>query len=183
MDDKLFYDYENSSCSKINKVVTINNPIYKSFQGKYFMGQTGEMILSPCCNAYAALFNPQNSNFDLFFSVFTVTNYSDVPLNAEVWLIPSFTPSGIESDLVSPANIAIKPIQIPKVKLLYDQFTNKPKWEGTNVFDRIVSPYSTLADEKDGKIIIPPDGAFLVKVASISTETSKIRIAFGWWEE
>lgn len=52
-----------------------------------------------------------------------------------------------------------------------------------NDFDRIVPPYSTLPDEKDGKIIIPPDSAFLVKTTSSGSEISKIRIAFGWWEE
>jgi len=44
-------------------------------------------------------------------------------------------------------------------------------------------PQSTISDEKDGKIIIPPGGSFMVFLISPGMGSTAARIAFGWWED
>lgn len=71
-------DFSNEhSCDKINESVNVPISLYKSLQGKYFVGQTEELRVWNGSNAWAGLFNPHNSCVNLYANVVTISNFSD----------------------------------------------------------------------------------------------------------
>lgn len=173
-----------SSVKPLPQVVNIPNPLYKSLQGKYFIGQTQTLFVDNGKNAWAGLINPANSGRDLFFNVFTISNFSSSDtITAELWL--NTTPPGdpAVSSLVSPTNTELYPTPSPKVVLQYVQSTDGTPSGGVNILDRIVPPNTTLVSEEDGKIIIPPGGNVLMFLKSSAGKTIEGIVAFGWWEK
>lgn len=166
----------------LQQVVDITNPLYQSLQGKYFIGQTPTLIVGNGSNAWAALNNPRDSHKNLFFNVFTISNFSSNIITAQLWLNAVISGDSASSSLISPTNTAITPKPKHKVELLYAQSTNKTPSGGVNIFDRIVPPYTTLVSEEDGKIIIPPGGNVLLFLKSSGHEDINAIVAYGWWE-
>lgn len=164
---------------KLTKVVTIANSLDKSLKGTYFIGQTPTLILNDNI-AYGALFNPKNSGVNLFVNVFTITNFSDKPLTAKIW-INSVPPShGHESPLVTTTNTAICPAPISPVKIIY-KMDSCPITTGVNAFDRVIPGQSTIVAEEDGKYIVPPNKFFIISLTSTAPGPIRVAIAFGWW--
>ncbi len=151
-------------------------------QGKYFVGQTENLLVGKGSYGWAGLFNPRNSGVDLFANVITFSNFSDQYLTAQIWLNAKFSDEGTISEKVSPANIAIEPKPINKVDIRYVQSTDNLPMCGVNIFDRIVPPNSTLVSEEDGKFIVPSGGNYSVLIKSSCPELSKVIVALGWWE-
>ena len=166
----------------LQQVVDIPNPLFQSLQGKYFIGQTPTLFVSNSSNAWAALSNPPNSYKNLFFNVFTISNFSSNVISAELWLNTNLAGDSAASSSISPANTAFTPKPDHKIQLLYVQSTGETPSGGVNIFDRIVPPYATLASEEDGKIIIPPGGNVLLFLKSSCHETINAIVAYGWWE-
>lgn len=166
----------------LRQVVDIPNPLYQSLQGKYFIGQTPTLSVSNSCNAWAALVNPDCSHKNLFFNVFTISNFSSTIITAQLWL--NTTPPGnpATSSLISPTNTAFSPTPDHEVLLQYVPSTCGIPSDGVNILDRIVPPNTTLVSEEDGKIIIPPGGNALLFLKSSSKKTINAIVAYGWWE-
>lgn len=167
------------------EVVSVPNPLFKSLQGKYFVGQTELLTFSNTANAWGALINPKGSGVNLFANAFTVSNFSDKPFLAQIWFNTNLPGTGSVSSKVSPANTALVPPPVPKVQVQFNQNVSGIPVGGVNVFDRIVSPGATLASEEDGKFIFPPGGnwsLFLTSPGPLVVSLSAI-VAFGWWEE
>ena len=179
------FSESNTRFIKREEVVNVPMSLYKSMQGRYFVGQTEALWVANGSNAWAGLFNPCNSNIDLFANVFTISNFSNQYLTAEVWLNPQFPEVGSRSvsKLVSPSNTALKPRPENKVDIRFIQSTEEIPKGGVNIYDRIVPPNVTLVGEEDGKFIIPSDGNYSIFIKSSSSELSKVIVAFGWWEE
>jgi len=167
---------------KPDEVVSIPVSLSRSMQGKYFVGQTGILWVNNESNAWAGLVNPQNSNVNLFANVLTVSNFSDEYLTVQIWLDTSLPKKSIISDKVSPANTTLDPLPENEVDIRYIKSTTIIPEDGTNVFERIVPPNTTLVSEEDGKFIEPPGGSYVVVIKSASFEFSKVIVAFGWWE-
>lgn len=178
-------NYSESDTRFIRREEVVNVPIslYKSMQGRYFVGQTETLWIGNDSNAWAGLFNPRSSDIDLFANVFTISNFSNQYLTVEVWLNPQFSEIGSISKMVSPANTALKPRPDNKVDIRFVQSTGELPKGGVNIFDRIVPPNGTLVSEEDGKFIIPSGGNYSIFIKSSSSELSKVIVAFGWWEE
>ncbi len=172
----------NHELKPFQQVVDITNPFYQSLQGKYFIGQTPTLFVGNGSNAWAALVNPNSSHKNLFFNVFTVSNFSSNIITAELWL--NTTPPGdpAASSSISPTNTAFLPKPDHKVLLQYVQSTDGVPSGGVNILDRIVPPNTTLVSEEDGKIIIPPGGNVLLFLKSSGIETINAIVAYGWWE-
>lgn len=164
------------------QMVNIPNTLYKSMQGKYFIGQSQTLLAGNGSNTWAALINPYDSHRNLFFNVFTVSNFSSDILTAELWLNTNPPDNPATSVSVSPADTTIKPKPENKARLRYVQATEGFPSGGVNIFDRIVPPKSTLASEEDGKIIVPPGGNVLLFIKAPSKEITNSIVAFGWWE-
>ncbi|WP_125152375.1 DUF6143 family protein [Clostridium rectalis] len=175
--------HTNITCINPIKVVNIENPVKKSFQGKYFLGQTRFLTFGDGCNAWGGLFNPKKSGVNLFVSTFAVTNASETPFLAQIWFNPLINHPGVTSKMVTPGNTVLCPLPKPKIRLAYNENTSENLCNGVNAFNRIVPAFSSIADDKNGKFIIPPGGSFVIFLPSIDEELRKGDIAFGWWEE
>ncbi|PRR78080.1 hypothetical protein CLLI_20000 [Clostridium liquoris] len=182
LDKNESYDYQQFA-KPLQQVVSIPNPLYKSLQGIYFIGQTPSLFVSNSSNAWAALVNPRDSCKDLFVNVLTISNFSTGIITAEIWLNTNPPGDLAISSSVSPANTALEPQPRQKVLLEYVQSTEGSPSGGVNIYDRIVPPNTTLASEEDGKLIIPPGGNFVLFLRGSSNEAIKTIVAFGWWEK
>lgn len=168
---------------KSQEVVSIPVPLSKSIQGKYFVGQTKPLFACDGKIALAGLVNPCYSGVNIFANVFTISNFSENYLTAEIWLNTDFPKNADISHMISPTNTTLCPLPKNKADIKFIKSTNiLPKY-GVNVYDRIVPPNTTLVSEEDGKFIEPPGGNFVVVIKSTSTILDKIIVAFGWWEQ
>ncbi|MCW2279397.1 DUF6143 family protein [Heliophilum fasciatum] len=166
------------------QVVDITNPTLQSILGNYFIGQTEEMAIAGNNHGWAALKNPIHSGVNLFFDIFTITNYWGTPITAEIWLNPKLPGLGMPTPYVTPANLTISPPPKPKVKLLFASPVPGRPTGGINVFDRIVTPYSTLvSDSSKGGIILGPGDVFAVFLRPQGEQKIPVRVVFSWWEE
>jgi hypothetical protein len=168
---------------KSQEVVSIPVPLFKSIQGKYFVGQTKPLFACDGKIALAGLVNPCNSGVNLFANVFTISNFSNNYLTAEIWLNTNFPKNADISHMISPTNTALCPITKNKVDIKFVKSTTIFPQDGVNIYDRIVPPNTTLVGEEDGKFIEPPGGNYVVVIKSSSSILDKIIVAFGWWEE
>lgn len=168
---------------KPKKVVSVPVPLFESKQGKYFVGQTENLFVGNGLNAWAGLVNPCNSDVNLFTNVFTISNFSNDYLTAEIWLNTDFDQKGMVSNKVSPTNTSLKPLSKNKVDIRFIESTTMTPKKGVNVYDRIVPPQSTLVGEEDGKFIAAPGGNYTVIIKSSSSKIDRVTVAFGWWEK
>jgi hypothetical protein len=173
---------EKSEDIRPKEVVSIPVDLSKSMQGKYFVGQSDALLVGDGSSAWAGLVNPHNSYIDLFVNVFTVSNFSDDILTAEIWLNKNIEDEGVISHKVSPTNTAIRPLPQNKAELRFVQSTTAIPENGVNVYERIVPPHTTLIGEEDGKFIEAPGGSYVVVLRSSSSKLDKAIVALGWWE-
>lgn len=158
--------------------------LYKSIQGKYFVGSSREEF-GDGKYALAGLFNPPDSGVLLFVNVFTVTNVSDFPFSIQVWLNGKTSGTIKLTDMQSPSNTALYPLPKPKVQFLYAENVDTEPWAGTSIYGRRCPAQATIVAEEDGKFICPPGGNFLINCIPPEKSNEKISgsVAFGWWEE
>lgn len=176
--DKGFrYDYP--------KEVNIPIELYESRKGEYFIGYADNLSYGNGTSAWARLYNPQNSDVNLFVNVWTVTDISEAPFRAQFWFNASPPGTPLESALVTPSNTAIRPIRRPKIKLQLASDVCGTPVGGTKAFVRRGEPLTTVVETENGKLIFPPGGSFLVFMSVEGNTDIKAagRIAFGWWEE
>ena len=158
--------------------------LYKSLQGKYFVGGSQEEFGSGKY-AWAGLFNPKDSGVLLFVNVFTVTNDSEIPFSVRVWLNAVTSGTAKQTEMQSPSNTALRPLPKPKVQFLYGENVDREPLSGTPIYGRRCPAESTVVAEEDGKFICRPGGNFLINCIPPETSNEKIKgkVAFGWWEE
>lgn len=166
------------------KVVDITSPAMNSMLGKYFIGQTGMLNFGNNYDAWGGILNPTNSDVNLYFDIFTITNFSSQSLSGEIWLNAKPPKKVKTSSTVTPSNQAISPPPKPKVIMVYADYMTEPLTKGVNIFGRIVPPNSTLvSDSHQGSIIIPPGGSFSILLKSPGSQNIKGTIVLTWWEE
>ncbi|HJV45099.1 MAG TPA: DUF6143 family protein [Bacillota bacterium] len=166
------------------EVVDITSPTQQSILGKYFIGQTQELTLEGTSHAWGGLVNPSDSKVNLFFDIFTVTNFSRYSFLAEIWLNAKLPGNPTISTYVHPSNLTLHPLPKPKVSLQFVSQTLGSPSGGVNAFDRIVVPNTTLiSDSSKGSIIIPPGGSFAIFLLPLGSGVAQSRIVLTWWEE
>ncbi len=179
----------NPMMSNINRlpcqVASMPYSLYQSLQGQYFVGYADEMFLEKDKNAWAALYNPPNSGVNLFVNVWTVTDLKEPPIRMQIWLNSRLPGKYTISNLVTPSNTAL--IHLPKPKTIMFEASNvtgSPEG-GVKAFVRRTQPGETVVAQEDGKFIIPPGGNFAVFLSNAEGVNipSRMRVAFGWWEE
>mgnify|MGYP000896863730 CR=1 FL=1 len=157
--------------------------LYKSLQGKYFVGYADSLTAAPGRNAWAGLFNPVGSGVILFVNVITVTNVMGVPFAGEFWFNALFPGTPVRSELYTPSNTTIRPLPAPKVSILeLSEASPIDPSAGTKIYSQLVDEESTVVFEENGKYIFPEGGSLIVRLNEIESETIG-RVAFGWWEE
>lgn len=165
------------------EVVSIPVSLYKSTRGRYFVGQTDTLQAGNGASAWAGLVNPRNSGVNLYANVFTISNFSNEYLTAQIWLNTTFPESASVSDKVSPANTSLRVIPQNNVNIRFIRTTALLPQNGVNVYERIVPPNTTLVSEEDGKFIEAPGGSYAVIIKSSKLTISEAVVAFGWWEK
>lgn len=166
------------------EVVDITSPGWNARMGRYFIGQTGELHFGNGSIACGGITNPRYSGVNLYFDIFTITNYMDQSFEAEIWL-NSVTPyNAVECTRIIPSNQSIIPPPKPKVSLWQSEYLRDGLQNGVDIFGRIVSPNSTLvSDSHQGSIIIGPGGTFSISLSSYEREIITATIVLTWWEE
>lgn len=167
----------------MEKVVSIPNSFYKAVKGKYFLGQTDLLLLGGEKEAWGGLVNPNRSEVIMFVNVMTVSNFTDMPFTAQIWHNSSVPEGSQLSDLVAPANSALKRPIRNEVEIRFLSSEGRITMDGINVFDRVVPPYSTVVKEDDGRFIFGEEGTYSVLLTAPDTSLISARLAFGWWEE
>lgn len=169
----------------ISQVADMPYPLYLSLQGKYFVGFAPDVAYDKGKYGWAGLVNPTKSCIDLHVYVWTITNFDDLPLNAEIWFNANIPEDTTLSDYISPANTAIYPLPQPKVRILQaNNVSNYPQC-GNRIFTKKVPSEVTIVGEEVGRFIFPPGGSFsvLLSTADASDPTGIANVAFGWYEE
>ena len=166
------------------QVVDLTNPTLQAILGNYFIGQTDLLTFGDKYNAWGALINPPDSGVDIFWNVYTFSNFSSRPFTAEVWLNSTPPGNGMSSKNVTSANQSISPPSLPKIELQYGDHVIKPPTGGIYSFTRIVEANNTLTrHDFQGMIIIPPGGSAITYLRSPVKGNIQATIAFGWWEQ
>lgn len=173
----------NGKSRRPKEVVSLPVPLFKSIEGRYFVGQTDSIKVGNGLSVWAGLVNPYKSNVNLYANVFTVSNFSNEYLVAEVWLNIDFPKESKTSHKVSPTNTALRPLSQNKVDIKFIESTAEAPKCGINVYERIVPPNTTLVAEEDGKFIEAPGGNYTIVIKSQGSKESEAIVAFGWWEK
>ncbi|MHB1421245.1 MAG: DUF6143 family protein [Bacillota bacterium] len=164
-----------------------NYPIslYKSMQGRYFVGYADNLSFGQGTSAWARLYNPIGSGVILHVNVWTISDVMESTFRVQIWF--NAKPPGMPSisDLVTPANLALVPQPQPKVRI---EFASKVIGEptgGVKAFVRRGEPETTIVAEEDGKFIFREGQSFMAFLSNPETPTlpAEGRVAFGWWEE
>lgn len=170
-------------CDEPPYIISMSDKVFQSMKGKYFLGQTKLIMIGEGMKAWGGLINPPESHVNLYVSMFTISNFSTYPFCSQVWLNANMPGPFNISNKVTSANTALQPIPRPRVQLQFAESVTGHPSGGVNPFNRIISPQSTMADEKSGSIIIPPGGSFIVFLVPPGACLVRARIALGWWEE
>lgn len=166
------------------EVVDITSPAMNSMLGRYFIGQTGMLSFGNNYDAWGGIINPTYSGVNLYFDIFTITNFSSQSFVGEIWLNAKPPKRVKNSSTVTPSNQAISPSPKPKAIMEYADYMTESLTKGVNIFDRIVVPNSTLvSDSHKGSIIIAPGGSFSILLKSSGSQSIKGTIVLTWWEE
>lgn len=166
------------------QVVNITSPALNSRLGRYFIAQTGLLDFGSGYNAWGGIINPINSGVNLYFDIFTITNFSTQSFVGEIWLNANVPKNAVVSTTVTPSNQGISPSSKPKAVMKYADYFTDPMTRGANIFGRIVAPNSTLvSDSHNGSIIIGPGGSFSVLLRPPVSQRITATIVLTWWEE
>lgn len=166
------------------EVVDITTPALNSMLGRYFIGQTELLNFGNRCDAWGGIVNPIDSGVNLYFDIFTITNFSAQSFVGGIWLNAKPPRKAKPSSTVTPSNQAIFPPPKPKAIMLDADNLNEPLLKGVNIFGRIVLPNSTLvSDSHKGSMIIPPGGTFSILLQTHDSRNVQGTIVLTWWEE
>ncbi len=165
------------------EVVDLTSPGWNARLGRYFIGQTEELHFGNGFFAWGGIVNPRYSGVNVYFDIFTITNFGEQSFDAEIWLnaAPPFDASECR---VTPSNQAISPPPRPKAVMLQAEYLRDVMPNGINIFGRIVTPNSTLvSDSHQGSILIGPGGSFSISLHSSERIITTATIVLTWWEE
>lgn len=168
----------------IPQSASVPMPLYKSLQGKYFVGCADSLDFGQNLGAWAGLSNPAGSGVNIYLSVWTVTSRCG-PWVAQIWFNAAMPGESSASPLVTPSNFAINPLQQPKALLLCASNVSGEPQGGVKAFARRGSAGSTIVAEEGGKFVFPAGGSFSVFLSNPENPDEKASgsVAFGWWEE
>lgn len=171
--------------STLKYTVDVPIELAKSLEGKYFVGYADNLTFGRGTSAWARLYNPVNSGVILHVTVWTVSDVSESTFRVQIWFnaVPPGNPK--KSALVTPSNMALCPLPLPRVNLQYASNVTGDPVGGIKAFVRRGQPETTMVSDEQGKFIFPPCGSFLIFLSNPESPglATSGRIAFGWWEE
>ena len=167
------------------QTASMANSLYHSLQGQYFVGYADNMYFESGKNAWAALYNPADSDVNLYVNVWTVTSLFQPVVRIQIWMNSKLPGQPIASRLVTPANAAICPPPRPEARLLQASNVEGAPTRGAKAYARRAPGGETSVAEEDGKFVIPPGGNFAIFLSydEATQDHASVRVAYGWWEE
>ncbi len=166
------------------QVVDLTSSGWNARLGRYFIGQTEELHFGNQLKAWSGIINPKYSGVNLYFDIFTITNYGEEYFDAEIWLNAEAPSYGTKLSTITPSNQSVTPLHKPNAFMLQTEYMKGDLKDGTDIFGRIVTPNSTLvSDSHQGSIIIGPGGSFSILLRSRGCEMVASTIVLTWWEE
>lgn len=169
----------------MDKNVNIAIELYESLQGKYFIGHVDNLKFGNGTNAWVRLYNPPYSGVNLYVNVWTITDITESPFQAQYWF--NSDPPGTHSEccsLITPTNTTIQPAPKTKIKIQFASHVNEKPIGGIKAFIRKGKPGKTLVETENGKLIFPPGGSFLIYLSAENPDTqTSSSVGFGWWED
>jgi hypothetical protein len=178
-------EYDSEELVRMDKTVNFPVELYESMSGRYFTAQTPRLIVGGNTNAWGALINPYNSDVILHVNVTTLNFIYGEPLTLGFYMNAELPGRPRESDMIAPANTAIRPLPEPEVHLLYESDVPGYPRGGEFTLSRTAYPGQLTMLQKNGIFIVPPGGSYCAFVRPLERgqDESKIYLAFGWWEE
>lgn len=175
----------NAARNTMGRTVSLPIELYESMQGRYFVGYADNLNLGSSGSAWARLYNPKLSGVNLYVDSWTVASASDSPFRARFWFNADPPGNALTTTLVSPANLAFRPVPQARVSLQKASNVYGEPEGGAEAFSRQAYPAVTLSGSESGKLIFPPGGSFLIYVTLTDPDcsSSSARVTFGWWEE
>lgn len=166
------------------KAIVLKDSVYHSYQGEYFLGQTKMIQYEGELQAWGGLFNPPDSNVNMFLNAYTISNFTDQPITAEGWLSSKLIGNAEISNNFAAGNQSITPPTQPKVLIKSASNVSVTPKSGTYTFVRRIEPSITLTKHDfQGMYIIPPGSSFALFFLPPGEMRVHVKIAFGWWEE
>lgn len=166
------------------EIVDLTSSGWNARLGRYFIGQTGELHFGNQLSAWSGIINPVYSGVNLYFDIFTITNYGDSYFDAEIWLNAEIPAGDTKLSTITSSNQSLTPSHKPKAYMLQSEYMRGDLIKGTDIFGRIVTPNSTLvSDSHQGSMIIGPGGSFSILLRSRGREIVTSTIVLTWWEE
>jgi hypothetical protein len=173
-----------SNNQKGQEAIVLKNSVYHSYRGEYFLGQTEIISYSGDFMAWGGLFNPPNSNVELYLNAYTVTNLSEQAITAEGWLGGSFSGRRKRSENYAAGNQTFDPPRQPKVIIQSASYVTETPSGGSLTFVRRIEAGITLTKHDfQGMYIIPPGSSFVLFFLPPGNTLIHAKLAFGWWEE
>ena len=173
------------ACRASTQISVIDDSLYHSLQGQYFVGNTDSMTVTNGSNSWVGLVNPNDSGVNLFVNVWTVSNFGNTQLQTQIWFDSAQPNGATKSCFVTSSNLAIRPVPRPKVEIIKAFGASvQPPSIGIKAFERVIPPGQTVAEEENGKFIIPPGGNFAIFLtpAQAAETVPNVSVAYGWWE-
>ncbi len=166
------------------KVVDLTSSGWNSRLGRYYIGQTRKLYLSNQLKSWAGIINPYHSGINVYFDIFTITNFGEHSFNAEILLNAEIFYGNTELSSITPSNQSIIPAPKPKAYMVQTDCPGDTITGGINIFNRIVPPNETLvSDSHQGSIIIGPGRTFSILLSTLEREINTATIVLTWWEE
>lgn len=163
----------------IPPTVDIINPAFQSTEGRLFAGTSPLLNFSSKTSAWASLCNPCDSDINLFLSFFSITNFSDSPFTANLFLNAKPPGLGMVSSDVGNLNLGFA--NDPEGILKFDSLVEGRPIGGTRVAAQRVPSHTTSAVFRvDGRIIVVPGTSILIFLTSENQVTGEIE--FEWFE-
>lgn len=159
--------------------------LYKSIQGKLFTGYIDELRFGKGTDAWAGIFNPPDSGVDIFIWTFRIVDVLQSSYRIQIWFNARYPGVPEISPFVSPTNIAITPLPVPRSQIRYANQAKGSPVGGVKAFVRRGEPNVNIFSVEEGKFIMPPGGNFTIVLSNPETPDVEAtgKIFYMWWEE
>jgi len=164
-------------------VVDYPLPLSKSLQGKYFIGETDQLLPTDNNRTWAGLINPLDSGVHLYVDIYVISNLSADPLVSQICFCQSLPTNAKLSHEISNSNLTYRPQPVPRGQVQFGEALDTAAFTAVPVSTRVVSPYSSTASEKRGHWIIGPGTAILFTLTGTFDYPNPAVVSIGWWEE
>ncbi len=160
-------------------VATVGEGFSQSNNCQYYFGTVPNINVGSNDVGVVMLYNPASSNSIVYLNKLTCSNYSNSPIQVEVYAEGKVGKNIIESKCKDSGNT--KCHDCSNLKLLYGNVDMDIC--GTKVYTRSIPSFESSDGYPNGSIILYPGSTRLYVIKPIiDTETSISNLSFAWWE-